>query len=280
VVASVVVGAAAVVVVTVAPVQAVPISARSATPIDVRCICARQPSSPTQLSVAAAIVLAESSTTLPDANVRGTGGRRRPAHARCRDVACVCVSFRYSYIETIHHRTLGVSVLDFAILGLLQDEPRHGYELKRALGDLGFWQVSFGSLYPALRRLDKQGLIEATAGQGRRKAYRLTPAGSTRLQELLADPNVGNDSDRAFQLRLAFLASLEPRLRLGVLEERRHALQDRLHGARRSFKGARSGRGTDRYRLALMERSVKSTEADIAWLDELIAGERSAAAGA
>lgn len=168
-------------------------------------------------------------------------------------------------------------MLDFAILGLLQDESRHGYELKRALGDLGFWQVSFGSLYPALRRLEKQGFIQAEAGQSRRKAYRLTAEGSERLRELLADPEVGNDSDRGFQLRLAFMASLEPGKRLAVLEERRTALQQRLHGARRSFKGARSGRGTDRYRLALMERSVKSTEADIAWLDELIAGERSAA---
>ena len=172
-------------------------------------------------------------------------------------------------------------MLDFAILGLLQDQPRHGYGLKRALGDLGFWQVSFGSLYPALRRLEKKGFIEASPGEGRRKSYRLTAAGNEGLQRMLADEGSGKDSDRTFQLRLAFLGNLEPAHRLTVLENRRVALQDRLHGARRSFKGARgAGRGTDRYRLALMERRVRSTEADIAWLDELIAGERSAAAGA
>lgn len=169
-------------------------------------------------------------------------------------------------------------MLDFAILGLLQDQPRHGYELKRALGDLGFWQVSFGSLYPALRRLEKKGLIEATTGEGRRKAYRITATGVDALQEMLADGTTGRDSDRSFQLRLAFLGNLEPTKRLAVLEDRRQALQERLHGARRSFKGARGDRGgMDRYRLALMERRVHSTEADIAWLDELIAGERSAA---
>jgi DNA-binding PadR family transcriptional regulator len=171
-------------------------------------------------------------------------------------------------------------MLDFAILGLLRDQPRHGYELKRALGDFGFWQVSFGSLYPALRRLEKRGYIEATAGEGRRKAYRMTAAGTATLEGMLADPDQGKDSDRTFQLRLAFLGYLDPPRRLGVLENRRLALQERLHGARRSFKGARrSGRPTDRYQLALMERRVRSTEADIAWLDELIAGERSAAAG-
>jgi DNA-binding PadR family transcriptional regulator len=170
-------------------------------------------------------------------------------------------------------------VLDFAILGLLHDRPRHGYELKRALGDLGFWQVSFGSLYPALRRLEKQGFIEATKGEGRRKSYRTTGTGRIRFDEMLTEADDG--SDREFQLRLAFFGYLEPRRRLGVLEDRRTALQDRLHGARRSFKGARTNTwNPDRYRMALMERRVRSTEADIAWLDELIAGERSAAAGA
>lgn len=170
-------------------------------------------------------------------------------------------------------------MLDFAILGLLREQPRHGYELKRALGDLGFWQVSFGSLYPALRRLEKQGFIEAARGEGRRKAYRVTEPGRLRFGEMLAES--GDDSDRDFQLRLAFLGYVEPESRLAVLEDRRTALQDRLHGARRSFRGARSSTGNpDRYRMALMERRVRSTEADIAWLDELIAGERSATTGA
>lgn len=169
-------------------------------------------------------------------------------------------------------------MLDFAILGLLREEPRHGYELKRTLGDLGFWQVSFGSLYPALRRLEKLGLIEATKGEGRRKAYRMSEPGRLRFGEMLAE--AGDGSDRGFQLRLAFLGYLEQPRRLGVLESRRTMLQDRLHSARLSFRGARSNtKSPDRYRMALMERRVRSTEADIAWLDELIAGERGATAG-
>ena len=178
-------------------------------------------------------------------------------------------------------------MLDFAILGLLRDQPRHGYELKRALGGLGFWQVSFGSLYPALRRLEKKGLIEATksssgrSNSGRRKAYRMTTSGRDEFAAMLADVPVGYESDRGFQLRLAFFAHLDPKERIRVLEDRRMALSSRLKGDRTSFLGARSvGSDTDRYRLALMERRVHSTEADIAWLDELIAGERSAPAGA
>jgi DNA-binding PadR family transcriptional regulator len=170
-------------------------------------------------------------------------------------------------------------MLDFAILGLLREQPRHGYELKRALGELGFWQVSFGSLYPALRRLEKRGAIVGARGSGRRRSYRLTPEGRAALAHMLEDPDDAEESERGFQLRLAFLGYLEPDLRIRVLEGRRSALVEGLLTARRSFLGARGSRTLDRYRLALMERRVHATEADIAWLDDLIAGERSNATG-
>ena len=51
-------------------------------------------------------------------------------------------------------------MLDLAILGLLKEQPLHGYELKKRVADTtGSWAVSFGSLYPALRRLEREGSI-------------------------------------------------------------------------------------------------------------------------
>ena len=57
-------------------------------------------------------------------------------------------------------------MLELAILGELQEQPLHGYELKKRLSEmLGFFSgVSFGSLYPALRRLEKAGSIEVVSG--------------------------------------------------------------------------------------------------------------------
>ena len=54
-------------------------------------------------------------------------------------------------------------MLELAVLGLLSEQPLHGYELKKRLSEtLGpLWGISFGSLYPALRRLEKSGAIEA-----------------------------------------------------------------------------------------------------------------------
>ncbi|MDJ0960482.1 MAG: PadR family transcriptional regulator [Acidimicrobiia bacterium] len=166
-------------------------------------------------------------------------------------------------------------MLDLAILGLLRDVPRHGYELKQQLAELGFWKVSFGSLYPALRRLEKRGQIEALRATGRRKAYRLTEEGHEAFQVMLREESDEPEEDRRFNLRLAFFRYLEPALRITTLERRRRQLVDLLVDSRRTLREAQARRGTiDRYTLALMERTVRSTEADIAWLDELISAER------
>jgi len=166
-------------------------------------------------------------------------------------------------------------MLDLAILGLLRDVPRHGYELKQQLAELGFWKVSFGSLYPALRRLEKRGLIEAVRATGRRKAYRMTDTGRDAFQALLREDPAEPEEERRFNLRLAFFRYLEPALRISTLERRRRQLVDLSVESRRTLRDARAQRTSmDRYTQALMERTVRTTEADIAWLDELIAAER------
>src|SRR5262249_48960734 len=57
------------------------------------------------------------------------------------------------------------TMLELAVLGLLAEQPRHGYDLKKRLSEtLGpLWGISFGSLYPALRRLERDGAIEEVA---------------------------------------------------------------------------------------------------------------------
>lgn len=170
-------------------------------------------------------------------------------------------------------------MLDFAILGILTDGPLHGYELKRRLADSehGYWTVSFGSLYPALRRLEKRGFVSVSTTGTRRKVYQLTPEGKAHFQEILEDPAAG-DEDRAFTLKLSFFRFLDPDSRIGVLENRRAHLTTRLAKSRQSMKDSanRTKRRMDDYTMALMQRSVTSVEADIAWLDELIENERAA----
>jgi DNA-binding PadR family transcriptional regulator len=71
-----------------------------------------------------------------------------------------------------------------AILALLAEEPRNGYQLIQAIEERsgGEWRPSPGAVYPALQQLTDEGLIEGTEGDGR-KTFRLTEAGRTYVEQ-------------------------------------------------------------------------------------------------
>ena len=163
-------------------------------------------------------------------------------------------------------------MLDMAILGLLREGPMHGYELKQRLVDLGFWRISFGSVYPALRRLEKAFWIEVSPGTGRRKEYRITAEGKEHFQQILEDEASEVENTTAFHVRLSFFRYMEPTARIGFLERRKTVLRERIATARRSLK--KTADRMDRYTQALMEQRVLAAEADVAWLDDLIETER------
>ena len=170
-------------------------------------------------------------------------------------------------------------MLELAVLGLLKERPMHGYQLSRELGDSlgGLWRVSYGSLYPSLRRLEQDGAIESEAGDERgarrKKVYRITPKGEQVFLELLQEsPNDTQTEDARFRMRLAFFRYLPPETRIRLLERRRQALQDRLSTIAESERTGRGG--TDDYGRALIEHNRSVTESDITWLEQLIAAER------
>jgi DNA-binding PadR family transcriptional regulator len=191
-------------------------------------------------------------------------------------------------------------VIDLAILGVLKESELHGYELKKRLREIlgPLSSVSFGSLYPALARLEAAGSVKAVEaatattttfpatgsfageaaafraarrtaavirGPRNRKVYGITPEGEARLAELVADPA---DDERTFPLKLAFCRWCEPEVRLGLLQRRRAALAERLSEGRNTMRTR--GERADRYVRSLMEHDTESTERDIAWLDRLI----------
>jgi DNA-binding PadR family transcriptional regulator len=71
-----------------------------------------------------------------------------------------------------------------AILLLLSEEPRNGYQLMQELEERsgGVWRPSPGSVYPALALLEDEGLVEATEHEGR-KAFTLTAEGRSHVEE-------------------------------------------------------------------------------------------------
>lgn len=77
--------------------------------------------------------------------------------------------------------------LELLVLRLVQDEAHHGYAIGRRIGSLteDALQVDEGSLYPALYRMEKRGLLASSWGTSennrRAKFYRITRAGRRRL---------------------------------------------------------------------------------------------------
>lgn len=77
--------------------------------------------------------------------------------------------------------------MDGLILSVLEHEPLHGYAIIEALQQrsAGALSVPTGTVYPALRRLERTGLLIsewATVGGRKRRTYRLTPTGFKQLQ--------------------------------------------------------------------------------------------------
>lgn len=170
-------------------------------------------------------------------------------------------------------------MLELAILGLLKQQPMHGYQLSRELGESlgGFWRVSYGSLYPTLRRLERDGLVAPVAGGstgGRRKTvFGITEQGERAFLELLQEtPADSSTEDTRFRVRLAFFRYLPPETRIRQLERRRAFLAERLDTIDGSLRATREG--ADDYTLAVMEHGRTVTESDIVWLDDLIRNER------
>ena len=164
--------------------------------------------------------------------------------------------------------------------------------------------VSFGSIYPALTRLEKSGAVVATEGSASRdaaqsaapkapptgslsgelavlrarrhspthsrrgkKVYRITEKGRQLFVQLLADGSSLDDA-RSFGLRLAFARHLAPQARLALLERRRAQLVQRLAEA----EGTKVE--LDVYARSVVQHTADGVAQDISWLDRLIAGER------
>jgi transcriptional regulator len=89
-----------------------------------------------------------------------------------------------SYIGShILDRELKKGSAELLILSLVEEQPRHGYDIGSLIEQRsgGVLRFNVASLYPLLYRLEKRGWIEGRwvekAGQRRRRYYRLTPAG-------------------------------------------------------------------------------------------------------
>jgi len=112
----------------------------------------------------------------------------------------------------------------FVVLGMLAVEPRRsGYDIRKAIeASVGhFWGESYGQIYPTLKRLASEGLIEPVPSprSKRRQEYCITEAGRVCLREWLALPFQNDRPRNEFLLKLFFASEVSPQVAIGHIRE-------------------------------------------------------------
>ena len=119
------------------------------------------------------------------------------------------------------------------VLGMLTFGPRSGYDIKAVVdrSTRFFWAASYGQIYPELRRLEEEGLIQgedAPSGGRSRRVYKITKAGRDALREWLFGPTVTIEYRDESLLRLFFADSLSREDALLLLEGRKKGHEEFL----------------------------------------------------
>ena len=154
----------------------------------------------------------------------------------------------------------------------------HGYELRKRLNLMLGWGrvLSYGSLYPGLKKMLRSGLIEeaGTPSVSRRPkiAYQVTDAGGAEFQRLMSEVGPTAWDDDTFDIRFAFFGRTDMEIRLRVLEGRRSRLQERLERVQKEL--AMTQQEVDRYAAELQRHGVEQVEHEVRWLSQLINAER------
>ncbi len=157
----------------------------------------------------------------------------------------------------------------------------HGYELRKRLNLMLGWGrvLSYGSLYPTLKKMLRGALIEEATTtltpvtRRPRIVYQLTESGQREFERLMTEVGPTAWEDDNFDIRFAFFSRTDMEIRLRVLEGRRTRLQERLDRVQGQL--SMTQKEVDRYAVELQRHGVESVEREVRWLSDLINAERS-----
>ncbi|MGN6612401.1 MAG: PadR family transcriptional regulator [Angustibacter sp.] len=180
-----------------------------------------------------------------------------------------------------------MTTLGYAILGLLADGPRTGYEIARRMDTpIGYyWTARHSQIYPELARLEADHLVrhEVVPGPGPRdtKRYTLTRAGRTTLRQWVASPLPPQPERSELLLRTRWLWLTSPEQAADFLRTVRAERQRRLETYREEERRVHSSAGTSDeladpttaafWRLATITNGLSYEEHLVRWCDQLLA---------
>ena len=164
---------------------------------------------------------------------------------------------------------------ELAILGLVVERPRHGYEIEQVIEERGMrdWtEIGFSSIYYLLKKLEGEGLIagqleEAERGPAR-KVYRATPAGEKALRKgVLNALSVPKRCSSPILLGLSHLPGIPPDEAVTALQQYSQALSTHLAHVQERWERQRP---LPYFIDAMFEHSITLIEAELEWLREFI----------
>jgi DNA-binding PadR family transcriptional regulator len=174
-----------------------------------------------------------------------------------------------------HNRTA------YVLLGGLSIQSNlSGYELHQAIKENfgSFWGESYGQIYPTLKRLVAEGLIEAsgsaTAGKKRRQTYALTDAGRVCLREWLAQPFHNDPPRNEFLLKLFFGHEAAPGVALAhvrELNERNRRMLATMEGIEKMANAYQSKDPNLPYWMLTLGLGLAMTRAALDWGESALA---------
>jgi DNA-binding PadR family transcriptional regulator len=163
----------------------------------------------------------------------------------------------------------------YVLLGMLSIQPNlSGYELHKAIEENfgSFWGESYGQIYPTLKRLGAEGLIEtcksASAPRKRRQEYALTEAGRIALREWLALPFQNDPPRNEFMLKLFFGREAAPGVALvhvQELQERNRRMLATLEGIEKMARAHQSKDPNLPYWMLTLGLGLAMTRAALDW---------------
>jgi DNA-binding PadR family transcriptional regulator len=164
---------------------------------------------------------------------------------------------------------------ELAILSLIAEKPRHGYEIERVIEErrMREWtEIGFSSIYYLLKKLEREKLIEGrleeTERGPARKVFHLTEAGQEArhagLIEVLSSPQ---PRQAGLMLGLGGLPGIPPDEVLAALRSYRHALNDQLANVRAAWEAQQP---VPFFVDALFDYSATMMVAELEWIEKFV----------
>ena len=167
-------------------------------------------------------------------------------------------------------------IQELVLLGLLEEGPKHGYEIKRLITKIieTFTSIETKSIYYSLRRMEQDGLVTKRVSRAGRRPekyiYYITKKGSKKFQELLRRNFLV--LERPFlnvDLCLYFLPSIKPKMALARLRTRLRGLgrvKIWLENMRRSLKE----KNAPHHLQTIIQHNLELAKAEIKFTSQLV----------